>query len=75
MNQKKAKALRRGIGFHPAAPRQYEADEPSYRQSLGLNGKMQLSRTPGTIRSTGVRQQYQKAKRTPGLAARLLGGA
>lgn len=75
MNQKKAKALRRGVGFHPAAIRQYEHDKPSQQIGRDLKGNPALVVVTGTIRSTGTRQQYQNAKRTPGLAARLVGAA
>lgn len=75
MNQKKAKALRKGIGFHPADKRQYDSDKPSHRVGRDMQGKPTLHVVTGTIRCTAARQQYQKVKRTSGLAARVLGGA
>lgn len=75
MNQKKAKALRKGLGYHPAHPRDYEADKPTYRRSMGVNGQPTLHAVVGTIRATGLRRQYQTVKRNPALAARVLGGA
>ena len=73
MNLKKAKALRKGLGYHPAHPREYEADAPNYRQAIGMDGKKQLKVTPGTIRSTGLRRQYQTVKRNAALAAAVTG--
>lgn len=61
MNQKKAKALRRGLGYHPADKREYESVATSRRVPAG------------TILSNGLRRQYQSVKRNPALAAAVTG--
>ena len=62
MNGKKAKVLRRALGAHPAAPREYELAKP------GVHHK-------GTRKNTGARRSYQAVKRNKVLTAALLGAA
>jgi hypothetical protein len=75
MNGKKARALRRAVGFHPADVRQVQTGKPIHKRGKDIAGKQTLFTYSGTVTSTGARQQYQKAKRTPGLLNRLFGGA
>jgi hypothetical protein len=75
MNGKKSRALRRAVGFHPADRREVKTGKPIHKLGKDVAGKQTLITYSGTVTSTGARQQYQKAKRTPGLLNRLLGGA
>lgn len=72
INAKKARALRESIGFVPGAPRQYESDRPIQKTVIRAGIKT-TTFCAGTMRATGARQQYQKAKRA-GLARLLTGG-
>lgn len=47
MNEKKAKRVRKAVGFHPAQPREY--------QTIGMNNT--------TVFSKGLRRAYRMAKR------------
>jgi len=52
MNEKKAKAIRKQVGFHPADPRGYKG---------GNNSKKAGS--TGTLAATGSRAVYNQAKK------------
>jgi len=52
MNEKKAKAIRKQVGFHPADPRGYKG---------GNNSKKAGS--TGTLAATGSRAVYKQAKK------------
>ena len=63
MNEKKAKALRKSVRFHPAAPREYQSDRP-HMKPLMVSGVMRMVTVPGTLLATGPRRRYQDAKRS-----------
>jgi len=75
MNGKKAKSLRRALGFHPATPREYEHDKPSQKVAIGTDGKPQVYVVTGTIKTTGSRRSYQAVKRNPVLTDAVLRAA
>lgn len=83
MNQKKAKSLRRALGFHPAAPRDYDTGQAKRKIVMGADGKPQMSPegkpqlyvVTGTIKATGARRSYQAVKRNPVLTRHVLGAA
>ena len=54
MNLKKAKKMRKAVGFHPADKREYKSE---FR-------KVGTSLLQGTIRASGLRRAYQAAKQT-----------
>lgn len=68
MNGKKAKALRRAIGFKPSAPRTYTGGLVQRRGLLGNRMSIVV-----TAVSEGKRRQYQAAKRR-GMVNHILGG-
>lgn len=72
MNQKKARALRRAIGFKPRARREYE-ETPVYAKLRNVNGVMRQAPITGAITATGPRREYQAIKRTRGMAEKVLG--
>lgn len=53
MNEKKAKKIRRAVGFAPGAPREYKTEGRRVGQQL----------LPGTVTTVGARPEYQIAKR------------
>ena len=73
MRAVKAKALRRAVGFHPRARRDYDHATPVRKLTIGADGKPQTYVVTGTITATGARRQYQSVKRTPALARAVLG--
>lgn len=81
MRAVKAKLLRRKLGFHPAAPRDYDTGPAKQKIVMGANGtpqmtpegKPQLYVVTGSIKTAGARRSYQAVKRNPVLTAALLG--
>ena len=66
MNGKKAKSLRKLLGFHPAAERTYTGGNPT-------PGWLGIGSGPVTTRiSEGARRQYQAVKRR-GMSKHVLG--
>lgn len=75
MNGKKAKTLRRALGFHPNQPREYDAGKSSQRVYMDVQGKPQVRVVTGTIKATGLRRSYQAVKRNSVLTAAVLRAA
>lgn len=71
INQKKAKALRRALGFRVGQDPQYSCDGMIEKFSKNLRGDFSKFQVFGTIRSTGARRTYQNVKRQ-GLANHIL---
>lgn len=57
MNSKKAKALRKKVGFHPSDDRFYDALHNRVNRKTN-------ERMAGTIVSTGTRREYLQVKRS-----------
>lgn len=64
MNGRKAKALRKALGFHPSAEREYSVQKTPLWNLF-----------TGHVTNTGKRSTYQKIKRTPGLINAVLSAA
>lgn len=83
MRAVKAKILRGKLGFHPAAPRDYDAGQAKRKIVMGADGKPQMSPegkpqlyvVTGTIKCTGARRSYQAVKRNKVLTTALLRAA
>lgn len=83
MRAVKAKILRGKLGFHPAAPRDYDTGQAKRKIVMGADGKPQMSPegkpqlyvVTGTIKATGARRSYQAVKRNPVLTTALLKAA
>jgi hypothetical protein len=73
MRAVKAKILRGKLGFHPAAPRDYDHATPIRKFALNVEGKPEPYVVTGTIKATGARRSYQAVKRNKVLTAALLG--
>jgi hypothetical protein len=75
MNGKKAKTLRKALGFHPGKEREYATGKPSFRlgNAIGQDGKRLPFAVTGTIKcTTGARSSYQIVKRDPALTRMVL---
>jgi len=52
VNEKKAKAIRKQVGYHPTDPRGYKQ-----------GGNSRIEKSPGTATATGSRGTYNQAKK------------
>lgn len=72
MNGKKAKALRRALGFAPGEDRSYGGSQPRYVAEMTTTGRVVSRTIPGTKMSQGTRNAYQKVKRNHVLTSAVL---
>lgn len=83
MRAVKAKILRGKLGFHPAAPRDYDSGKTHTKIVIGADGRPQMSpegkpqlyAVTGTIKATGSRRSYQAVKRNKVLTTALMRAA